>query len=50
MPGGSSFALPRHVPVTLLAYLTNLSVVSIALYWWTLNGYVALYVFRRATV
>jgi putative flippase GtrA len=39
--GSVRAALPRYVLVTLLAYLTNLSVVSIALYWWTLNGYVA---------
>jgi putative flippase GtrA len=34
-------ALPRYVLVTVLAYLSNLAVVSIALYWWQLNGYVA---------
>ena len=39
--GSIRAALPRYVLVTLLAYLANLAVVSIALYWWGLNGYVA---------
>lgn len=39
--GSVRAALPRYVVVTILAYLTNLAVVSIALYWWRLNGYVA---------
>jgi putative flippase GtrA len=39
--GSVRAALPRYVLVTILAYLTNLAVVSIALYWWKLNGYVA---------
>ena len=39
--GSVRAALPRYVLVTLLAYMTNLAVVSVALYWWKLNGYVA---------
>jgi|RhiMethySRZTD1v2_1073278.scaffolds.fasta_scaffold222983_2 putative flippase GtrA len=34
-------ALPRYVLVTVLAYLGNLATVTVALYWWELNGYVA---------
>lgn len=39
--GSVRTSLPRYVLITILAYLTNLAVVSIALYWWKLNGYVA---------
>lgn len=39
--GSVRAALPRYLLVTILAYLTNLAVVSIALYGWRLNGYVA---------
>ena len=39
--GSIRAALPRYVLVTLLAYLANLALVSIALYWWGVNGYVA---------
>jgi putative flippase GtrA len=39
--GSVRAALPRYVLVTLLAYAANLAAVSIALYWWRLNGYVA---------
>jgi putative flippase GtrA len=39
--GSIRAALPRYVLVTVLAYLANLATVSVALYWWGLNGYVA---------
>lgn len=39
--GSVRAALPRYVLVTIVAYLSNLATVSIALYWWGLNGYVA---------
>lgn len=39
--GSVRTALPRYVLVTILAYLANLAVVSIALYGWKLNGYIA---------
>ena len=39
--GSIRAALPRYVLVTVLAYLANLATVSVALYWWELNGYVA---------
>lgn len=39
--GSIRAALPRYVLVTVLAYLANLATVSVALYGWGLNGYVA---------
>jgi putative flippase GtrA len=39
--GSIRAALPRYVLVTILAYLANLATVSLVLYWWGLNGYVA---------
>ena len=39
--GSVRAALPRSVLVTLLAFTANLAVVSVALYWWGLNGYIA---------
>lgn len=39
--GSMRTALPRYVLVTVLAYLANLATVSVVLYWWGLNGYVA---------
>jgi putative flippase GtrA len=39
--GSIRAALPRYVLVTILAYLANLATVSLVLYWWGVNGYVA---------
>lgn len=39
--GSIRAALPRYVLVTILAYLANLATVSLVLYWWGANGYVA---------
>jgi putative flippase GtrA len=39
--GSVRAALPRYVLVTLVAYAANLATVSVVLYWWGLNGYVA---------
>jgi|SRR5688500_1207558 putative flippase GtrA len=39
--GSIRAALPRYILVIVLAYAANLATVSIALYWWKLNGYLA---------